>query len=104
MVASIARGLYKRPSQVSAYAGGGARRDLRALPEAGAGGALPERRGAGRATCAVLPGGRAGREDGSAAALLTDPERFEAGVRPKVADAAVAQARQHAGGASSRAR
>ena len=34
-------------------------------------------------------------DDRSLFDLLTDPERFEAGLRPKVADAAVAQARRH---------
>jgi eukaryotic-like serine/threonine-protein kinase len=95
VVAAIARGLYKRPSQISGYAGGGldeiCGRCLRVLPA--------ERYPDLGALAADLRGFcRAGGlepDDRALFDLLTDPERFEAGLRPRVADAAVAQARRH---------
>jgi hypothetical protein len=95
VVAAIARGLYKRPSQVSPYVGSGldevCGRCLQVLPAerypdllrlaadlrgfCRAGGLVPDE--------VALP------------ALISEPERFEAALRPKVADAAVAQARRH---------
>jgi eukaryotic-like serine/threonine-protein kinase len=95
VVASIARGLYKRPSQISGYAGTGldeiCGRCLRVQPAErypDLGDLAADLRGFCRA-------GGLEPDDKSLFDLLTDPERFEAGLRPRVADAAVVQARRH---------
>jgi eukaryotic-like serine/threonine-protein kinase len=95
VVASIARGLYKRPSLVSGYVGSGldeiTGRCLRVLPAE----RYPDLGVLASDLRAFCRAGGLEPDDRSLFDLLTDPERFEAGLRPKVADAAVAQARRH---------
>ncbi len=95
VVAAIARGLYKRPSLISGYAGSGldeiCGRCLRVLP----GDRYPDLGVMASDLRAFCRAGGLEPDDRSLFDLLTDPERFEAGLRPRVADAAVAQARRH---------
>ena len=95
VVAAIARGLYKKPSLVSPYVGGGldaiSGRCLQLAP----GERYPQLQALANDLRAFFRAGGLEPDGGALPALITDPERFEAGLRPKVADAAVAQARRH---------
>ncbi|HEY0712165.1 MAG TPA: protein kinase, partial [Polyangia bacterium] len=96
VLAAIGKGLFKRPSAVSRFAGVGLDEICaRCLCVNAA-----ERYADAAALAADLRRycAEAGLADGAAAlrAFLTDPDSFETGLRPRVADAAVATARRHA--------
>jgi tRNA A-37 threonylcarbamoyl transferase component Bud32 len=95
VVASIARGLYRRPSLVSPYAGPGldeiCGRCLRTQPTD----RYPQLDLLANDLRAFCRTGGLEPDERSRFDLLTDPERFEASLRPRVADAAVVQARRH---------
>ena len=97
VIAAIARGTFKRPSQVSRVGGGDLRRAscMRCLqPDAGR--ALPQRPRPGRRAAHASAGDAGlGDERRRCAGSWTIPTVFEAELRPRAADAAVAAARQH---------
>jgi hypothetical protein len=96
ILSAISRGIYKRPSQISGFAGAAfdeiCMRCLRPIASerpSGAGAVAEELRGLCRAA-GLEPGGASLRR------LIDDPDGFEADLRPRMASVAVAQARKHA--------
>ena len=95
VVASIARGLYKRPSLVSAYVGGGLDQICGNALQVSPAARYPNLGDMATDLRAFCRAGGLEPDDRSLFDLLTEPEKFEASLRPRVADAAVAQARRH---------